>query len=549
LESQIWQVYSHDDVIPIAVGIGMDAADWEAVYDTENLSYPLLCDFAQSVYSTYYHDGFVPLNYVIDRTGIIRYREAGASLGAIINVVEEYFWPDEDGDGYKADVDCDDDNILIHPCAEEVCEDLIDNDCSDGDRSCEGIQEEEPNDTHGWSNDLGSLEEEEIVVQGNICKSNQPGPPIPDDMDWFEFQLPHPGYDPMIRIDLEWSAEGNFDVLLYDEYGSTELAEGEPEEDGLDVLFYQTGPGEEEFKILVEARSGDPGDYRLEISQGQCEDGDDDGFQNEWCGGPDCDDTDPAINPDADEICDDQADNDCDGLTDYADEVDCPCYDDDGDDYGSFECGGEDCDDGDPAINPDADEGCDAVDHDCSGNPYDKDADGDGYVDEACVGGTDCDDGDPGIHPGADEGCDGIDTDCNGLLGALETDDDGDGITECAGDCNDLDVQIYPGAPEICDLRDNDCDGTADEGACMLIEALALIGLATCLMNPDEPPPPPVEEDGGGGGGGGGCALFYRPMIGSALASSAVVYLVPVAFIVLMKRRVRRRRSPGGEGR
>ena len=189
------------------------------------------------------------------------------------------------------------------------------------------------------------------------------------------------------------------------------------------------------------------------------------------------------------------------------------------------------------------------MDHDCSGSPYDKDTDNDGYMDDACVGGTDCDDTNPTINPGADEGCDGIDTDCDGLLGALETDDDGDLMTECAGDCNDLDPLTYLGAPEQCDFRDNDCDGTADEGACMLIEALALIGLATCLMNPAEPPPPPVEDDDGGGGGGGGCALYYRPLVGSALASSVIVYIVPVAFIVLMKRRVRRHSSRGGESR
>ena len=548
MESQIWQVYAHDDVIPIAVGIGMDAADWEAVFDTENLNYPLLCDSAQSVYSAYYYDGFVPLNYVIDRIGIIRYRDTGASIGAIINAVEEYYWPDEAEDGYKADVDCNDNNPSIHPCAEEVCDDWIDNDCSDGDRACEGIQEEEPNDTHGWATDLGSVEEE-IMAQGNLCESGQSTAPYPDDMDWFEFQLPHPGYDPMVRIEMEWTADGDFDILLYDEYGSTEYPVATSEEDNSEVLFYQTGPGEEEFKLLAEASSGDPGDYRLVLSQGQCEDGDGDGFQNEWCGGPDCDDTDPAINPDADELCDDLADNDCDGLTDYEDEVDCPCYDLDGDGYGSDECGGEDCDDSDPAIKPGAYEACDAVDHDCSGDPYDKDADGDGYMDEDCLYGTDCDDTDPAINPGADEGCDGIDSDCDGALGPLEIDDDGDGITECAGDCNDLDIQIYPGAPEQCDFRDNDCDGTADEGACMLIEALALIGLATCLMNPAEPPPPPVEDDDGGGGGGGGCALFYRPLVRSALASSVIVYIVPVAFIVLMKRRVRRRSSRGGAGR
>ena len=34
----------------------------------------------------------------------------------------------------------------------------------------------------------------------------------------------------------------------------------------------------------------------------------------------DCDDTNPEIHPDADEVCDDEIDNDCDALIDAADE-------------------------------------------------------------------------------------------------------------------------------------------------------------------------------------------------------------------------------------
>ncbi|HNH49147.1 MAG TPA: putative metal-binding motif-containing protein [Myxococcota bacterium] len=36
---------------------------------------------------------------------------------------------DGDGDGYDALVDCDDADAAVHPDAEEICDDTIDNDC------------------------------------------------------------------------------------------------------------------------------------------------------------------------------------------------------------------------------------------------------------------------------------------------------------------------------------------------------------------------------------------------------------------------------------
>jgi len=56
-----------------------------------------------------------------------------------------------------------------------------------------------------------------------------------------------------------------------------------------------------------------------------CPDVDNDGYRDMACGGLDCDDGDPLVNPDGvegvypDPTCSDSKDNDCDGLTDYAD--------------------------------------------------------------------------------------------------------------------------------------------------------------------------------------------------------------------------------------
>ena len=74
-------------------------------------------------------------------------------------------------------------------------------------------------------------------------------------------------------------------------------------------------------------------------------DADGDGHPGEDCGGDDCDDGDAAINPDEPEICDDEIDNDCDGDIDFED-VECnepdDGDDDDDDDTGDL-TGGCEC--------------------------------------------------------------------------------------------------------------------------------------------------------------------------------------------------------------
>ena len=211
----------------------------------------------------------------------------------------------------------------------------------------------------------------------------------------------------------------------------------------------------------------------------------------------DCDDSDPLVNPKAEEVWYDGVDADCGGDDDY---------DADGDGYVPAEYGGlatlnvpgtgslqpGDCNDADPAVHPDlADTWYDGEDTNCDGAD-DYDMDGDGFVPEEYVGlatsnqdgsgalpGGDCDDEEALVNPDiADAPYDGIDADCGG---EEDFDGDGDGYVPDeyvgratlyvagsgslpGGDCDDASETIFPGADEDrYDGIDGDCDPATAE--------------------------------------------------------------------------------------
>ena len=154
-------------------------------------------------------------------------------------------------------------------------------------------------------------------------------------------------------------------------------------EDPGSVTFDSAGSFTVTLRVTDSAGAGDPTPATRSISVvnplPSCTDSDDDGFAREGgsCGPIDCDDANPAVNPDAPEICTDGTDNDCYGLTDAGDPaalegpVAEACLDNDGDGFSSDGgiCGPIDCDDFDVAVNPSAAETCgDNLDNDCDGS-------------------------------------------------------------------------------------------------------------------------------------------------------------------------------------
>ena len=387
---------------------------------------------------------------------------------------------DVDGDGYsEEDGDCDDENGSIHPGEEEIC-DGLDNNCS-GDID-EGVKTVYYADGDGDGFGNNAYTEEACsapagyVPNGNDCDDENASvyPSASEICDGFDNNcndLVDDGLGLEVYIDADFDGFGDPDQVV----------EGCQEEAGFAPV------------------AGD------------------------------CDDNNPAINPNAAETCD-EIDNNCDTRVDEG--VQNSYYiDADGDGFGDINTQIEacirpagysenstDCEDGNPSINPSASELCDGgIDNNCDGliddsssvnrNTYYTDADNDGFGDinfpvQACILGfgiidnaEDCDDSNPFIKPDALEICDnGIDNDCDGAADDedpsvdsapewfLDADTDGFGnqniaLTAClqptnyvsdATDCNDLDFDVNTDAIEICDTIDNNCSGDIDDADPMI---------------------------------------------------------------------------------
>ncbi len=287
------------------------------------------------------------------------------------------FYLDADEDGYgddddTADVctqpegyaivggDCDDDDATIHPGTYEICDDF------DTDENCDGLVEDQDPAASGISTFYIDIDEDEYGSPNyTLERCDQPPGYVDNDDDCDDT-------DPTINPDAVEICDGLDNDCDRDDDGFTPLIDDE-DEDRIDPLtWYLDADGDtygwaEQTIELCDAASG----YGANTD--------------------DSDDDDAAVNPGADELCDDGIDNDCDGEIDEDSAIDVPTWylDADDDGYGDASDTLQSCE-----------------------QPT-------GYVLET----GDCDDADDTFHPSARELCvDGLDTDCDGLLDAADTD-------------------------------------------------------------------------------------------------------------------------------
>jgi predicted outer membrane repeat protein len=332
---------------------------------------------------------------------------------------------DADNDGHPASSDCDDSDPDIHPGAPELCNG-VDDDCDDS-------IDEDAEDAPLWYADTDADGHGDPATETAACEPPSGFIDQSGDCDDTSAAV-HPDAAEVCN-----AVDDDCDGLLDDEDDSWGGADG--------TTYYadtdDDGHGDPDAPLLA-----------CGLPSGHVELGDD------------CDDTEPAVNPGAAEICN-GVDDDCDGLSDDEDsDIDLsttrPYYrDSDGDGHGDPDqstesCAppsghvidGDDCNDSNAAISPSATEVCDVgnIDEDCDGLADDDDssvdpatmvsvvpdADRDGYGDATATptdwcdppsgttwstDTTDCDDGDAAVNPGATELCDDDDTDedCDGL--------------------------------------------------------------------------------------------------------------------------------------
>ena len=330
--------------------------------------------------------------------------------------------------GYVADAtDCDDGAVAVHPAATELC-DGTDNDC-DG-----TVDEDDADDASTWYADGDGDGYGDAGSSAAAC--SQPSGYVADatDCDDGDAAVSPAGTESCNGVDDD--CDGSVDE---DDAVDAATWYADADGDGYGDVGSSTTACSQPSGYVADATDCDDGDAAVSPAGSEvCNSIDDD------CDGL-VDDDDASVDLSSGGSW--YADADGDGYGDAA-SGDAACSQPSG-----YVADATDCDDTDAAVSPAEDELCDGIDNDCDGavdedgavdgSSWYADGDGDGYGDAgsattACsqpsgyvADATDCDDGDGGVYPGAIETCDGVDQDCSGSVSWLETDADSDGLLAC----------------------------------------------------------------------------------------------------------------------
>ncbi len=235
---------------------------------------------------------------------------------------------DEDGDGFNSDEDCDDSDATINPAAPEIPNNDIDEDC-DGealviDEDGDGYNSDEDCDDSNADVNPGTEEipnndvDEDCDGEALVIDDDGDGYNSDEDCDDSNADI-NPAAEEIPNNDIDEDCDG--EALVIDDDGDGYNSDEDCDDSNADI-----NPGAEELCDGLDNNCDGQADEGLEIIEYYV-DSDMDGFGDannavSDCVQPagtvenaeDCDDSDPNINPNAQEIANNGIDEDCDGM-------------------------------------------------------------------------------------------------------------------------------------------------------------------------------------------------------------------------------------------